>query len=92
MSKKKQKTRTEKEITKHDFSHLIRTKTAAKVVEAEVKSDQDPKSPLDREVRGDLGTSLAIIGVFVVFIVALWLLVGKNGQIFTIYDKIKFFK
>lgn len=92
MSKKKQKTRTEKEITKHDFEHLTRTKTAAKVVEADVTSDKDPKSPLDKEIRGDLGSSLLIMGIFVVFIVALWLLIGKNGQIFTIYDKIKFFK
>jgi hypothetical protein len=91
MSKKKQKTRIDKEFKKHDFSHLTKTKTAAKIVEAEAEVSTDSKSPLDKEIASDLKKSLIIIGIFVVSIVVLWFLFGKNGEIFNLTDKIKLF-
>jgi len=91
MSKKKLKTREEKIVKKHDFSHLVKTKTAAKIVEAETVINDDTKSPLDKEVRKDTRTTLIIICAFVVAIVAIWLLFGRNDEIFKLYDKLKFF-
>jgi predicted nucleic acid-binding Zn ribbon protein len=91
MSKKKTKTREDKIVKKHDFSHLTKTKTAAKVVEAEIVTNDDTKSPLDKEIKKDTRATLIIIGVFVLAIVALWLLVGRNGEIFRLYDKIRLF-
>lgn len=91
MSKKKQKTRIAKEVKRHDFSHLLKTKVAAKQIEAEVDATKDSKSPLDKQVGGDLRAGLIIIGVFVLFIVALWLFLGRNGEIFRLFDKIKLF-
>jgi len=91
MSKKKQKLRIDKEVVRHNFSHLTKTKTAAKIVEAEVELTKDAASPLDREVRGDLKLSLIVIGIFIVFIVALWYLLGRNGEIFTLTSKFKLF-
>lgn len=91
MSKKKQKTRLEKEVKRHDFSHLVKTKTAAKIVAAEVDTNQEVQSPLNKEIGKDLRMTIIIIGLFVVAIVALWFLVGKNGQIFELTNKIKLF-
>jgi hypothetical protein len=76
---------------KHDFTHLTKTKTAAKIVAAEVVTNDNSKSPLDKEIGSDLRLSLIIIGIFVVSIVVLWLLIGKNGQVFNLADKIKIF-
>jgi hypothetical protein len=76
---------------KHDFSHLTKTKTAAKVIAAEVNVNESVKSPLDKQISGDLRLSLIIIGLFVISIVTLWLLIGRNGQIFSLVDKIKLF-
>ena len=89
MSKKKQKTRLEKEVKKHNFKHLAKTKVAAKMVEVEIDSNLDVKSPLNTEIGKDLRMTIIIISIFVISIVALWLLVGRNGQIFDFTDKIK---
>lgn len=91
MSKKRQKTRLEKISKKHDFSHLTKTKTAAKVVEAEVQIEGETKSPHDANVRRDLRIGLIVIGVFMVLIVALWWFAGRNGEILQLANKIKFF-
>jgi len=91
MSKKKLKTKTDKLATRHDFSHLLKTKTAAKVIAAEVEPTSETKSPLDKEIRTDLRMTLIIIGVFLIAIFALWWLVGRNGEIFTLANKIKLF-
>lgn len=90
MSKKKQKTRFEKLVTKHDFSHLTKTKTAAKIVQAEVES-KEAASPLDLEIHSDLKVGLIVIGLFIIAIVALWLVVGRNGEIFKFVDNLKLF-
>jgi len=89
MSKKKQKTRLEKEVKKHDFSHLTRTKTAAKIVEAEIETDKEARSPQDKEIGRDLRTGIIIISVFVVVIVALWWFLGRNGELLKFTDSIK---
>jgi hypothetical protein len=91
MSKKKQKLRIDKEVVKHDFSHLTKTKIAAKVVAAEDKVSYDAKSPLDKEVRRDLRIGLIVIGVFIVAIFALWLVLGRTGWLYNATNKIKWF-
>lgn len=91
MSKKKQKLRIGKEVVRHDFSHLTKTKTAAKVVAAEEEVSYDAVSPLDTQVRRDLRVGLIVIGAFVVAIVALWLLVGRTGWLYNATSHIKWF-
>ena len=91
MSKKKTKTREDKIYKKHDFSHLVKTKTAAKIVEAETVVRDEAKSPLDKEISKDTKSTALIISLFIIAIVALWLLFGRNGEIFRLYDKIKLF-
>lgn len=91
MSKKKNKTRLEKQVKRHDFSHLVRTRTAARVVEAENEVSGEAKSPLDKQVGRDLRMVLITIGVFVIVIVLAWLFIGKNGEIYNLTNKIKLF-
>lgn len=92
MSNKKPKTKEAKITKKHDFSHLTKTKTAAMAVQAETSVTGAVKSPLDKYIRKDLRLTLVTIAIFVVAIVALWLAVGRNGEIFTLAGKIKLFK
>ena len=91
MSKKKQKLRIDKEVVKHDFSHLTKTKIAAKVVAAEEKVSYDVASPQDKEIRRDLRVGLIVIGAFIVVILALWLLLGRTGWLYNATSKIKWF-
>lgn len=91
MSKKKQKSKLEKLSTKHDFSHLTKTKTAAKVVAAEEAVSYDAVSPLDSQIKRDLRVGLVIIGLFVVMIVAFWLLLGRTGWLYSATSNIKWF-
>lgn len=91
MSKKKSKTRVEKATKRHDFSHLLKTKVAAKIVEAESEVSKEIKSPLQKEIKRDLLTTAIILGIFVTLIVVLWLFLGHNGEIFKLTDKIKLF-
>ena len=92
MSKNKPKTKEARIVKKHDFSHLTRTKAAAKIVSAETVIADKTKSPLDKLVKKDLQLTTIVLGVFVIAIVALWLIVGRNGEIFTLADKINLFK
>jgi hypothetical protein len=89
MSKKKQRSKIEKATIKHDFSHLLKTKTAAKVVSAEEEVSYDKTSPLDKQVHRDLRVGLIIIGVFIVVIFALWLFLGRTGWLYNITGKVK---
>ena len=91
MSKKKQKTKNDKITKKHDFSHLTKTKTAAKIVEADTNSLKEAISPQDKEIAKDLKSSFIIIGAFIIAIIILWLLVGRNGEIYQLTNKIKLF-
>jgi hypothetical protein len=91
MSKKKSKTREEKIVKKHDFSHLLKTKSAAKAVEADMEIVGKIISPLAKETAKDVKMSLLVIGVFVIAIVVLWFLFGRNNEIIELYDKIKIF-
>ena len=91
MSKNKQKPKTGRIVKKHDFRHLTKTKTAARIVAAENTVTNDLKSPLNMQITRDLRLTALVIGGFVIAIVALWLLAGRNGEIFTIADKIKLF-
>lgn len=91
MSKKKQKTKVAKLTKKHDFSHLLRTKAAAKVVEAETVVDTDTRSPQDKEIGRDLRVGLVVIGIFVILLVAIWWFFGKNGELLKFTDNIKLY-
>lgn len=91
MSKKKAKTKLEKQVKKHNFSHLVKTKTAAKIVEAKIDTVKDAKSPLDKEISHDLKTGVIVIAIFILVIMVIWFLFGKNGEIFRLSDKIKLF-
>ncbi len=91
MSKKKQKSRQEKVATRHDFSHLTRTKTAAKIVAAEEEVSYDVASPLDKQIRRDLRVGLIVIGIFIVVIFALWIFLGRTGWLYNYTSKIKWF-
>ena len=91
MSKKKQRLRIEKEVVRHDFSHLTKTKVAARVVAAEEKVSYDAVSPLDKQVRRDLRVGLVVIGVFIIAIVALWLVLGRTGWLYNATSQIKWF-
>lgn len=89
MSKKKLRKRIEKQTVKHDFKHLTKSRTAAKIVQAETEVISDAKSPQDKEIKRDLKTGLIVIGIFVVLIFALWLLFGRNGELLKLTDNIK---
>jgi len=91
MSNKKPKSKEAKIAKKHDFSHLTKTPTAAKIVDSTVEASSNVRSPLDKEIRKDLRLTLITIGLFVLAITALWLAVGRNGEIFRLTDKIRLF-
>lgn len=91
MSKKKTKTREAKLVKKHDFSHLVKTRVAAKVLNVDTVVSNEIKSPLDKEVAKDIRSTIIIIAIFISAIVAVWLLFGRNNQIFELYNKIKLF-
>ena len=91
MSKKKQKTKDAKITKKHDFSHLLKTKTTAKAVESEIEISKDIVSPQNDEVKRDMKLAITIILVFTLVIFILWFFAGKNNETFKFYDKIKFF-
>jgi len=91
MSNKKPKSKEAKIVRKHDFSHLTKTRSAAKNVDSAVEVDTTTKSPLDKEIRKDLRLTLITIGIFVLAITVLWLTVGRNGEIFKLTALIKLF-
>lgn len=91
MGKKLRKTRNEKLDKKHDFKHLVKTKTAAKQIEAEAELVDSKTSPLSKQVNKDLKVVLVTMIVFVSVIVVAWLLFGKTGKIFDLAKNINLF-
>jgi hypothetical protein len=92
MSKKKRKTRKEKETIVHKFSHA-KTEVVAKVAENinEETGEKKPtvsKSNVAPYVMKDLKKVLIVTGSIIAFVMVVWILVYQTNLLNGIFDKL----
>jgi len=83
MSKKKTKTRIEKQLTTHHFEHIAKYNVAVKDKTPTSTGTSQPRnrilSPQDALIAKDLRSTLIIIGVFVAAVTILGVIVYTTG-------------
>lgn len=83
MSKKKTKTRIEKQLTTHHFEHIAKYNVVTKGEAPTSTGVTQPKSralsPQDKLITKDLRSTLIIIGFFIAAVIILGLIVYSTG-------------
>ncbi len=84
MSKKKTKTRIEKELTHHRLEHLEKSpaftvKSSTSKDEARATSHNQNRSPQEPQIKKDLKATVIIIGSFVALVILLGVLTYQAG-------------
>lgn len=81
MSKKKTKTRVEKELTRHNLDHIAKNTIVVKAEKSAIvaKSNKNSLSPQDAYIRKDLKNTIITIAIFVSLVAALGVITYTTG-------------